>query len=62
VSWRKLLASQTAIVELDSTDYDAMIELTRDINARAWPYEVALLGAATSQVVDAGSAFSAIES
>ena len=46
VSWRKLLSSQTAIVELDSTDYDAMVELTRDINARSWPYEVALLGTA----------------
>jgi len=62
VSWRRLLASQTAIVELDSTDYDAMVELTRDINARSWPYEVALLGAATSQIVDADKAFSAMES
>jgi hypothetical protein len=62
VSWRKLLSSQTAIVELDSTDYDAMVELTRDINARSWPYEVALLGTATSQIVDAGSGFAAMDS
>ena len=62
VSWRKLLSADSQVVlELDSTDYDGMQQLTADINARSWPYEVALLGAATSQIADAGRAFSAME-
>jgi len=51
VSWRRLLSAQTqAVLELDSTDYEGMQALTREINARSWPYEVALLGSATSQI------------
>lgn len=39
------------VLELDSTNYNAMIALTSRINAKAWPLQVALLGSATSRVV-----------
>jgi hypothetical protein len=63
VSWRKLLSSDSQVViELDSTDYDNMVQLTDSVNARLWPYEVALLGSATSQIADASTAFTTMES
>jgi len=62
VSWRKLLSADSQVVlELDSTDYEGMQQLTREINARSWPYEVALLGTATSQIADADGALDTIE-
>jgi hypothetical protein len=39
------------VLELDSTNYDSMISLTEKINGKQWPYQVALLGSATSRIV-----------
>ena len=51
MSQRQLLGETQYVLELDSTDYEAMTYLTNAINARGWPFEVALLGSATSRVV-----------
>jgi hypothetical protein len=51
MSQRALLSEIQYVLELDSTNYDAMLELTDEINAKGWPYQVALLGSATSRVV-----------
>lgn len=48
---RRLLADTQYVLELDSTNYDAMQALTAQINNRSWPFSVALLGSATSRIV-----------
>lgn len=52
---RKLLSETQYILELDSTNYDAMLSLTEQINQKNWPFQVALLGSATSRVVMPGN-------
>jgi hypothetical protein len=54
---RALNASNNVLLEYDSTDYDAMEALTREINARSTAQAVQLLGSATSEIVDAHTAF-----
>ena len=62
VSWRRLMSAESQVVlELDSTDYDGMQQLTGEINARTWPYEVALLGTATSQIANPGFALESMQ-
>jgi hypothetical protein len=48
---RRLLSDTQYVLELDSTNYDAMQALTAQINNRSWPFSVALLGSATSRIV-----------
>ena len=48
---RRLLADTQYVLELDSTNYDAMQALTAQINNKSWSYSVALLGSATSRIV-----------
>ena len=48
---RRLLADTQYVLELDSTNYDAMQALTTQINGRNWSVSVALLGSATSRIV-----------
>lgn len=48
---RSQLSETQYVLELDSTDYGSMLQLTNQVNRRAWPHRVALLGAATSRVV-----------
>lgn len=51
VSQRKLLSETQYVLELDSTNHEAMVALTEEINSKGWPYQVALLGSATSRIV-----------
>lgn len=51
VTQRQLMNSVQYVIELDSTNYEAMTQLTSSINARNWPFEVALLGSATSSII-----------
>jgi hypothetical protein len=39
------------VLELDSTNYEAMLDLTQRVNLKNWPHKVALLGSATSRIV-----------
>lgn len=48
---RRLLAETQYVLELDSTNYEAMLEMTQDINRKNWSHKVALLGSATSRIV-----------
>jgi hypothetical protein len=51
VSQSTVAGTTQYVLELDSTNYNAMITLTNRINAKTWPLQVALLGSATSRVV-----------
>lgn len=53
---RKLLNEDQFVLELDSTNYEAMTQLTDSINEKNWPYNVALLGSATSRLIYGNSA------
>jgi len=48
---RKLLSETQYVLELDSTNYDDMTLLTQQINEKNWPYQVALLGSASSRLI-----------
>ena len=48
---RRLLADTQYVLELDSTNYEAMLELTDQVNRKGWPFQVALLGSASSRIV-----------
>jgi hypothetical protein len=48
---RKLLSQTQFVLEFDSTNYEAMNELTTQINEKNWPYNVAVLGSASSRLV-----------
>jgi len=52
ITERKLLSETQYVMEFDSTNYEAMVELTRQLNSKDWPYKVALLGSATSRVTN----------
>jgi len=51
MSQRRLLSETQYVLELDSTNYEAMLALTDQINRKGWPYQVALMGSATSRLV-----------
>jgi len=51
MSQRRLLSETQYVLELDSTNYEAMVQLTEQINRKGWTYQIALLGSATSRVV-----------
>lgn len=55
MSQRKLLSETQYVLEFDSTNYEAMLSLTEQINLKGWPYQVAVMGSATSRVVQSAS-------
>jgi hypothetical protein len=38
MSQRKLLSDTKYVLEFDSTNYEAMLSLTEQINLKGWPY------------------------